>query len=106
MVRLKRIPTAYSSLVIASNHLRFRISPDVSFAFGMLNMVAGEKMEGDATDFARQDYIEEAWRIVDPCLSSDTPVYENDPKTWGPAEVAQKLKPEGGWHYPEILNQT
>ena len=45
LVRLKHVPTAYSSLVIASNHLRFRISPDVSFAFGMLNMVAGEKME-------------------------------------------------------------
>ena len=135
LVRLKRIPTAYSSLVIASNHLRFRISPDVSFAFGMLNMVAGEKMEaarveimgtpnpypdqkdayetvltdameGDATVFARQDYVEEAWRIVDPYLSSDTPVYEYDPKTWGPAEVAQKLKPEGGWHYPVITNRT
>ena len=135
LVRLKRIPTAYSSLVIASNHLRFRISPDVSFAFGMLNMVAGEKMEaarveimgipnpypdqkdayetvltdameGDATVFARQDYVEEAWRIVDPYLSSDTPVYEYDPQTWGPAEVAQKLKPEGGWHYPVITNRT
>jgi len=129
LVRLKRVPTAYSSLVIASNHLRFRISPDVSFAFGMLNMVAGEKMEasrveimgtpnpyadqkdayetvltdalaGDATVFARQDYVEEAWRIVDPYLSSDTPVYAYDPKTWGPPELDQHLKPEGGWHYP------
>ena len=25
-----------------------------------------EAMEGDATLFARQDYVEEAWRIVDP----------------------------------------
>jgi glucose-6-phosphate 1-dehydrogenase len=87
LVRLKHIPSACSSLVIAPNHLRFRISPDVSVAFGMLNMVAGEKMEaarveimgtpnpnadqkdayetvltdamsGDATVFARQDY----WR--------------------------------------------
>ena len=45
--------------------------------------------QGDATVFARQDYVEEAWRIVDPYLSSDTPVYEYDPQTWGPAEVAQ-----------------
>ncbi len=131
MVRLKRVPSAYSSLVTASNHLRFRISPDVSFAFGMLNMKAGEKMEaarveilgtpnpyaeqkdayetvltdameGDATVFARQDYVEEAWRIVDPYLSLDTPVYEYEPRTWGPPEVAQQLKPEGGWHYPII----
>ena len=130
LVRLKHIPTAYSSLVIAPNHLRFRISPDVSFAFGMLNMVAGEKMEaakveisgtpnpyedqkgayetvlsdamaGDATVFARQDYVEEAWRIVDPYLSSDTPVYEYEPHTWGPPELASQMKPEGGWHYPK-----
>ena len=129
LVRLKHIPSAYSSLVIAPNHLRFRISPDVSFAFGMLNMVAGEKMEaarveimgtpnpyaeqkdayetvltdamaGDATVFARQDYVEEAWRIVDPYLSSDSPVYEYDLQTWGPPELATQLNPEGGWHYP------
>ncbi len=131
LVRLKHIPTAYSSLVIASNHLRFRISPDVSFAFGMLNMVAGEKMEaakleimgtpnpyaeqkdayetvltdamaGDATVFARQDYVEEAWRIVDPYMSADTPVYQYDPQTWGPSEAAERLTPVGGWHYPVV----
>ena len=131
LVRLKHIPTAYSSLVIAPNHLRFRISPDVSFAFGMLNMAAGEKMEaarveimgtpnpyadqkdayetvltdamaGDATVFARQDYVEEAWRIVDPYLASDSQVYEYAPNTWGPPEAAKQLKPEGGWHYPVV----
>ena len=30
--------------------------------------VLGDAMEGDATLFARQDYVEEAWRIVDPVL--------------------------------------
>ena len=44
-------------------------------------------MVGDATQFAREDYVEEAWRIVDPVLKSDTPVYEYEPGTWGPAEV-------------------
>ncbi len=131
LVRLKHVPSAYSSLAIASNHLRFRISPDVSFAFGMLNMVPGEKMEaakveilgtpnpyaeqkdayetvlsdamaGDATVFARQDYVEEAWRIVDPYMSSESPVYEYEPQTWGPPEAAEKLSPEGGWHYPAV----
>ena len=32
-------------------------------------------MEGDATLFAREDYVEEAWRIVDPVLKAGTPVY-------------------------------
>ncbi len=37
--------------------------------------VLGDAMEGDATLFARQDYVEEAWRIVDPVLKKATPVY-------------------------------
>jgi len=64
--------------------------------------VLGDAMAGDATLFARQDYVEEAWRIVDPYLKSDTPVYEYKPKTWGPAEVEQKILPAGGWHNPTL----
>ena len=30
-------------------------------------------MKGDATDFAREDYVEEAWRIVDPILMGCDP---------------------------------
>ena len=58
-------------------------------------------MEGDGTLFAREDYVEEAWRIVDPILKADVPVYEYDPKTWGPHEI-DRLMPEGGWHNPVI----
>ncbi len=57
-------------------------------------------MAGDATLFARQDYLEEAWRIVDPVLSAGTPVYEYEPQTWGEKEVEQKLTPVGGWQNP------
>ena len=38
--------------------------------------------------FAREDYVEEAWRIVDPVLKDGTPVHEYEPNTWGPAEVS------------------
>jgi hypothetical protein len=37
--------------------------------------VLGDAMAGDATLFAREDYVEEAWRIVDPLLEAGTPVY-------------------------------
>jgi glucose-6-phosphate 1-dehydrogenase len=121
----------YSELGTASNHLRFRISPRVQFAFGMLVMVDDEKMtgalkelegtpapiseekdayekvltdamEGDATLFARQDYVEEAWRIVDPVLKEGTPVYEYEPGSWGPDEVARRVTPPGGWQNPKM----
>jgi len=62
----------------------------------------GDAMEGDATLFAREDYVEEAWRIVDPVLKSGTPVSEYEPGTWGPSEALQKLVPPDGWRNPEV----
>ena len=59
--------------------------------------VLRDAMAGDATLFAREDYVEEAWRIVDPVIKANTPVYEYEPGTWGPAEVEQRIDlPAGG----------
>ena len=49
---------------------------------------------------ARQDYVEEAWRIVDPVLKKATPVYEYDAGSWGPGEVNVQVAPPGGWQNP------
>ena len=61
--------------------------------------VLTDAMAGDATLFARQDYVEEAWRIVDPALKAGTPVFEYAPQTWGPQEV-ERVTPPGGWQNP------
>jgi glucose-6-phosphate 1-dehydrogenase len=66
----------------------------------------GDAMTGDATLFARQDYVEEAWRIVDPALKAATPVYEYDPGAWGPKEVAGRVVPPGGWENPVVASST
>jgi glucose-6-phosphate 1-dehydrogenase len=124
-------PTVIRSNSLTQNYLRFRISPDVNIALGMTVMAPGEEMvgesaemlarrqpdpaemdayervlgdamAGDATLFARQDYVEEAWRIVDPVLKLDTPVYNYAPGTWGPQEAADKLVPPGGWKDPVV----
>jgi glucose-6-phosphate 1-dehydrogenase len=129
LVRLRRPPTVYPSRALKPNHLRLRISPDVTIGLGMMILAPGEEMagqavemlvshhpqagemdayerllgdamEGDATLFAREDYVEEAWRIVDPALKTDTPVYVYEPGSWGPDEVAQRVLPAGGWHNP------
>ncbi len=63
--------------------------------------VLTDAMKGDATLFARQDYVEEAWRIVDPVLKAGTPVFEYEPQTWGPKEL-EGLTPPGGWHDPKL----
>ncbi len=64
--------------------------------------VLGEAIAGDTTLFAREDYVEEAWRIVDPVLCADPQVYEYEPGTWGPAEASQLIVPPGRWHTPVL----
>jgi len=129
LARFHKPPTVIRESQLNPNHLRFRISPDFAIAIGMMVMapgevlagqtvemlasreprademdayerVLGEAMAGDASLFARQDYVEEAWRIVDPVLKQETPVYPYEPKTWGPKEAEQQLAPLGGWHNP------
>ena len=56
----------------------------------------GDAMRGDSFRFAREDYVEEAWRIVDPAIQAGTPLHEYAPGTWGPPE-ADALVP-GGWY--------
>jgi glucose-6-phosphate 1-dehydrogenase len=131
LIRLRQPPTMYQGCNLQPNYCRFRISPDVTFAMGINTMapesetvsesveilgrryphademdayerVLGDAMEGDATLFAREDYVEEAWRIVDPVLQAGTPVYEYAPQTWGPREVGQRVVPAGGWHNPTV----
>jgi glucose-6-phosphate 1-dehydrogenase len=79
--------------MVASRHPR----PDEMEAY---ERVLGDAMAGDATLFARQDYVEEAWRIVDPVLKANTPVYTYEPNTWGPKEVDETVLPPGGWDQP------
>jgi glucose-6-phosphate 1-dehydrogenase len=131
IVRLRQPPTMYQGFNLAPNYVRLRISPEVTIAFGT-NMIApeeetvsqsaeiiashhpsaaemdayervlGDAMAGDATLFAREDYVEEAWRIVDPVLKAATPVYEYEPNTWGPQEVGQDVTPPEGWQKPIV----
>jgi glucose-6-phosphate 1-dehydrogenase len=65
--------------------------------------VLGAAMAGDSSLFAREDYVEEAWRIVDPVLKKNTPVYQYTPKTWGPEEV-ERVTPAAGWSNPGEKN--
>ncbi len=131
VVRLRRPPTMYEGFDLKPNYCRLRISPEVEIAIGT-NVVApetetasacvemlasrhprademdayervlGDAMEGDATLFAREDYVEEAWRIVDPAIRAKTPVAEYEPGTWGPQEVDRAVAPADGWQNPVV----
>lgn len=56
-----------------------------------------EAMKGDATLFAREDSVEESWRIVEPILTDHPPVIPYAKGTWGPDEAAALAAPDGGW---------
>jgi glucose-6-phosphate 1-dehydrogenase len=124
VVRLRRPPPIFPKFRLHANYCRLRISPDISFALGV-NVIApgeetnsqmtemlgtrlprademdayervlGDAMRGRPTVFAREDYVEEAWRIVDPVLQAGTPVHEYEPGTWGPREVEARISPPG-----------
>jgi glucose-6-phosphate 1-dehydrogenase len=60
----------------------------------------GDAMAGDPTLFARQDVVEAAWAIVDPVIQGPSPLYEYEPRTWGPAEADRLVADVGGWNTP------
>jgi len=128
VARFRKPPSLLPDGVLKENQLRLRLSPEVVIAMQMMRLAPGDgfgvdttemiassapragemeayervllaAMDGDGTLFAREDYVEEAWRIIDPILQKETPLYEYEPNTWGPAE-AERLAPHGGWHNP------
>ena len=134
LVRLRQPPTVYSIAGLAQNHVRFRVSPDTTIALGLrviapgqeiagqaveivtsrhsrademdaYEKLLGDAMAGDATLFAREDYVEEAWRILDPALKAKTAVYDYEPGAWGPAQVDRQVEPIGGWDKPVLASQ-
>jgi glucose-6-phosphate 1-dehydrogenase len=66
--------------------------------------VLSDALLGDRTLFAREDYVEEAWRIVDPVLRAGTAVQTYEPGTWGPAQVTA-VTPPGGWVDPIVSGE-
>lgn len=109
------------------NYVRLRISPEMTIAMAVsvndpgkpertgvelvacrhaqpqemeaYERVLTDAMAGDPTLFARQDYVEEAWRIVDPVLAAGTPLQVYEPHTWGPE--SERTTPPGGWETPQ-----
>ena len=131
--KFRKPPTLIPDSILKENHVRLRISPDVVIAMGLMSLAPGEginlrsgemvaatsdvgdmdayerllgaAMAGDNSLFAREDYVEEAWRIVDPVLKKGTPVYPYAQKTWGPAEV-ERVTPPGGWEVPALIPES
>jgi glucose-6-phosphate 1-dehydrogenase len=130
LVKLRQPPAVFSEKPLPANYFRFRVTPDLVIAIGALVKKAGERegqhvelviseesdppemgayeellydaMQGNSIRFARQDYVEQAWRIVDPILAERLPIYEYESGTWGPSEANALITPDGGWFDPKL----
>jgi glucose-6-phosphate 1-dehydrogenase len=134
IVKLRQPPAIFSEVPLPSNHMRFRVTPNLQIAVGALVKKAGEPLEGEQIElliseqsdptelgaygellhdaiqgesarFARQDYVEESWRIVDPILSSAAQLYAYEPGSWGPSEADRLAAEIGGWYCPQLVPQ-
>jgi glucose-6-phosphate 1-dehydrogenase len=111
------------------NHVRFRLNQDTGVTFGLQVKRPGEELvsedadldmsfsqdprrrsayqrlledalEGDARRFAREDGIDQQWRIVDAICGHRDEVELYDEGTWGPASADRLAADLGGWHDP------
>jgi glucose-6-phosphate 1-dehydrogenase len=130
LVKLRQPPAIFADTMPAHNYYRFRVTPDLAIAVGTMVKAAGDlnhgkpveliatecsdpaellayeellddAIHGNPIRFAREDYVEEAWRIFDPVLANATPVVPYKAGTWGPAEADALTAPLGGWENPQ-----
>jgi glucose-6-phosphate 1-dehydrogenase len=59
-----------------------------------------DAMRGDSSQFAREDGVEETWRIVQPLLDAPPPVHAYQPGSWGPPAADNLLAGHPGWREP------
>lgn len=115
------------------NYLRFRFNPMIEIGLGARAKIPGEANIGEQSElflsneypdemspyerllgdalagegllFARQDGVEEAWRVVDKILTHHHVAHPYPRGTWGPKEADRMIEPFGGWHDP-IVNPS
>ncbi len=121
-------PVLDDTIEMPTNYCRLRLSPEMVLALAIrvkkpgelltgerVELIAhhrpedemlpyerllGDALDGDGTLFAREDFVESAWRVVDPVLAIESRPIEYEPNTWGPAE-ASEVGPAGGWYNPQ-----
>ena len=126
VAKLRQPPAIFSTNAPPPNYIRFQVSPDVKIAIGALEKASGsgfighpvelvastqvgatdmlpyeelleDAMIGNQRRFARQDYVEQSWKLLDPILAGNLPLHVYEPGTWGPPEAQTLYADHGGW---------
>jgi glucose-6-phosphate 1-dehydrogenase len=123
-------PAIFSKTPPPCNYIRFQVSPDVKIALGASEKNSGsdfighpvellaatlpgemdtlpyeelfeDAMVGNQRRFARKDYVEESWRLLEPILHGNVPIHSYPVGSWGPKEADALTEKLGGWSNPE-----
>jgi glucose-6-phosphate 1-dehydrogenase len=135
-VEFKRPPFEIFGEIVpgASSHVRMRISPDITIGLGLRVKLSGERMIGNNVEliladraaddlppyqrllgdafkatnelFAREDFVDAQWRVVDPILDNVTPLYPYECGTWGPMEADRLIGSDGPWINPKVAAKS
>jgi glucose-6-phosphate 1-dehydrogenase len=71
---------------------------------GPYERLLGDALAGDPEHFAREDMVEETWRIVQPLIDDPPPIVPYKPGGWGPEESFHLTTGYGGWRHPWLPN--
>jgi glucose-6-phosphate 1-dehydrogenase len=126
VAKMRRPPAIFSNAQSPANYIRFQVSPDVKIALSALEKTQGQglighpvellsstirdvsemlpyeelledAMAGNQRRFARQDYVEQSWRILDPILQDHSPLHLYEPGSWGPTDADALVTDYEGW---------
>jgi glucose-6-phosphate 1-dehydrogenase len=129
IAKFRQTPPVFSEQVPPQNYVRFRISPVPQIGIGVYVKDETERlkgcetellaehrcgdssllpyeelledaMEGNQTWFAREDYVEQSWQLLEPILKNPPKPLPYDPGTWGPDAAAKAVETPGGWLDP------
>ncbi len=67
---------------------------------GAYERLLGDAITGSPRRFARQDVVEQTWRIVQPALDEPGPVHPYFRGSWGPSEADRLLDDGDHWYEP------
>ena len=108
MIRIEAKPNSFAAITwlqkrpgdeMVAEPITLAPAPDLRADIGPepYELLIDEAMIGDPTLFAREDTVEESWRIVEPILTDHHPVVPYAQGSWGPTEAKRLVERYHAW---------
>jgi glucose-6-phosphate 1-dehydrogenase len=87
-------------------HLDSSFAADLGDAEGPYELLLHAALTGDHQVFAREDSIEQTWRIVEPLVENPGEIHLYDRGSWGPEAAQSLLRGHCRWQNPWLPRST